>query len=242
MFLTVLGRYGPYPRPGGACSGYLFEQGDTRVLVDCGSGVLSRLMETVRPERLDAIVLSHLHFDHCSDLFVMRYALDQQDAAPDGGKRSIPLYAPSEPFETLRALTNGALFDPHIVKGGDEIQIGSLHFAFTPMAHPVPTNGMRITDETGASLFFTGDTKPFPGMEACALGADALLADACFVDETQKGPHMNVREACGLARNARVKTLYLTHLWGKFDTEEALKKEIDFPAAFVVKERGRYCI
>ena len=241
MFLTVLGRYGPYPRPGGACSGYLIEDGPTRVLIDCGAGVLSRLMEHVHPAKLDAIVLSHMHFDHCSDLFVMRYALDQQDAA-DGEKRRVPLYTPDEPFETRKAMTTGALFEPHTVKGGDTIEIGTLRFAFTPMAHPVPTNGMRITDASGATLFFTGDTKAFPRMEEMAKGADALLADACFVDETESGPHMNVKQACAMARNAGVKTLYLTHLWGKRDTEEAVKKEIDFPSAFVVKERGRYCI
>ena len=242
MFLTVLGRHGPYPRPGGACSGYFIEDGPTRVLIDCGSGVLSRLMEYVRPEHLDAIVLSHMHFDHCSDLLVMRYALDQQDVREGEEKRRVPLYTPAEPFETLKTITSGALFAQHTVKGGDEIQIGTLHFSFVPMAHPVPTNGMRITGADGATLFFTGDTKPYPGMEAGAMGADALLADSCFVDETQTGPHLNVKEACALARNAGVKTLYLTHLWGKYDTEEAMKKEIDFPSAFVVKERGRYCI
>lgn len=242
MFLTVLGRHGPYPRPGGACSGYLIEDGPTRVLIDCGAGVLSRLMEHVHPAHLDAIVLSHLHFDHCSDLFVMRYALDQQDAREGEEKRRVPLYTPNEPFETLKAITTGALFDQHSVKGGDELQIGTLYFRFVPMAHPVPVNGMRITDANGSVLFFTGDTKPYPGMEQGPLGADALLADACFVDATETGPHMNVKEACKLARDAGVKTLYLTHLWGKRDTEEAVKKEIDFPSAFVVKERGRYCI
>ena len=101
MFLTVLGRHGPYPRPGGACSGYLIEDGATRVLVDCGSGVLSRLLGILRPEELDAIVLSHLHFDHCSDLFVMRYALDQQERSRRGARSvRVPLYTPAEPFET----------------------------------------------------------------------------------------------------------------------------------------------
>ena len=242
MLLTVLGRYGPYPRPGGACSGYLVEDGTTRVLIDCGAGVLSRLMEYVRPEDLDAIVLSHLHFDHCSDLFVMRYALDQQDVPQGTEKRRVPLYLPDEPFETRKAITTGALFDPHVVKGGDEVAIGSLTFAFTPMAHPVPVNGMRITAADGKVLFFTGDTKPYPGMEHGPLNADALLADACFVDASQTGPHLNVKEACQLARDAGVGTLYLTHLWGKLDTEESVKKEIDFSSAFVVKERGRYSI
>ena len=38
MKLTVLGCYGPYPPAGGACSGYLLEEGGTRVLIDCGNG------------------------------------------------------------------------------------------------------------------------------------------------------------------------------------------------------------
>lgn len=242
MFFTVLGRYGPYPRPGGACSGYLIENGPTRVLVDCGAGVLSRLLEHMRPEHLDAIVLSHLHFDHCSDLFVMRYALDQQDVPQDGEKRRVPLFMPDEPFETRNAITTGALFAPHVVKSGDAIEIGTLSIAFTAMAHPVPVNGMRFSGASGGVLFYTGDTKAFSGMEKGALGADALLADACFVDASESGPHLNVKQACALARNAGVKTLYLTHLWGKRDTEDAVKKEIDFPSAFVVKERGRYCV
>jgi phosphoribosyl 1,2-cyclic phosphodiesterase len=183
-----------------------------------------------------------LHFDHCSDLFVMRYALDQQDVREGAEKRRVPLYTPDEPFDVRKAITTGALFDPHTVKGGDAVRIGTLTIEFTAMAHPLPTNGMRITDANGASLFFTGDTKPYPGIEKGPLGADALLADACFVDESQTGPHLNVKEACRLARDAGVKTLYLTHLWGKRDTEEAVKKEIDFSSAFVVKERGRYCI
>ena len=242
MFLTVLGRHGPYPRPNGACSGYLVEDGETRVLVDCGAGVFARLIEYARPEALDAIVLSHLHYDHCSDLFVMRYALDQQDVPAGGERRRVPLYTPDEPADVYAALVKNALFEPHAVKGGDHVQIGSLTFAFTPTAHPVPTNGMRITDAAGKVLFFTGDTKPFPGIAEAVRGADALLADTCFVDETQQGPHMNAKDASKLAREAGVQTLYCTHLWGKMDTEDALKKEVDFPSTFVVQERGRYRI
>ena len=41
--LTILGCYGPYPKAGGACSGYLLEDETTKILIDCGNGVLSRL-------------------------------------------------------------------------------------------------------------------------------------------------------------------------------------------------------
>lgn len=242
MFFTVLGRYGPYPRVNGACSGYLIEDGETRVLVDCGPGVFARLCEHMRAEELDAIVLSHMHFDHCSDLLVMRYALDQQTVQTGGSKKRILLFTPSEPRETAEIIIKGSLFDHRTVQGGDEIKIGSLTFDFYPMAHPVLTNGMRITGQKGHTLFFTGDTKEFSGLAEHARDADALLADTCFVDDSQSGPHMNVRQVCNLAREANIGTLYCTHLWGKVDTEESIEKGIDFTPAFVVKERGRYSV
>lgn len=50
MKLTVLGCNGPYPAPGGACSGYLLQEGDTGVLLDCGAGVLAQLEKHMPPQ------------------------------------------------------------------------------------------------------------------------------------------------------------------------------------------------
>ena len=74
MYLTILGNNGPFPAPGGACSSYLLESdsGETKLLIDAGTGSLARLMDIARPETLDAVVLSHLHFDHMSDLLPMQ--------------------------------------------------------------------------------------------------------------------------------------------------------------------------
>ena len=87
MKLTVLGCNGPYPEPGGACSGYLLENGATRVLIDCGTGVLARLTAIMPPEKLDAVILSHLHYDHMSDMLPMIYKLQ-------GTGKKLPVYAP----------------------------------------------------------------------------------------------------------------------------------------------------
>ena len=45
MRLTVLGKSPAWQDAGGACSGYLVEDGDTRVLLDCGNGVFAKLRE-----------------------------------------------------------------------------------------------------------------------------------------------------------------------------------------------------
>lgn len=244
MLLTVLGRHGPYPRAGGACSGYLLEDGQTRVLVECGAGVFSRLVQYVSPWELDAIILTHLHYDHCSDLFVLRYALDQQPLLPDGAKRAVPLYLPSEPRAVRDALCSGALFAPEPISWMEPLTIGSLTISFFPTAHSVPTFGLRVTDGAGRTLCCTGDTGPFDGLVDAIRGADALLADTCFVGEVPQGtaPHLSARQAGAYAKQAGVGALYCTHLWGKFDTEELIKKEVDFERAFVVQEHGQYRI
>lgn len=52
MNLTVLGNTGPFPAPGGACSGYLFESKGSRIVLDFGSGVNEAAVKT--------LILTHL--------------------------------------------------------------------------------------------------------------------------------------------------------------------------------------
>src|SRR3954470_17988412 len=75
MRLTVLGKSPSWQDAGGACSGDLVEEEDTRVLVDCGNGVFAKLREQVDYVDIDAVVISHLHADHFLDLVPYSYAL-----------------------------------------------------------------------------------------------------------------------------------------------------------------------
>ena len=51
MRITVLGKSPSWQDAGGACSGYLVEEGDTRLLLDCGNGVFAKLREHLRLRR-----------------------------------------------------------------------------------------------------------------------------------------------------------------------------------------------
>ena len=66
MRVHVLGCHGPWPCANGATSGYLMEHEGKYILVDCGSGVLGKLMAICDPAKLEGILLSHLHFDQIS--------------------------------------------------------------------------------------------------------------------------------------------------------------------------------
>ena len=75
MRLTVLGKSPSWQDAGGACSGYLLQEGETTVLLDCGNGVFGKLRQRVDYVDVDAVVLSHLHADHFLDLVPYSYAL-----------------------------------------------------------------------------------------------------------------------------------------------------------------------
>ena len=105
MKFTVLGKYGPYPPESGATSGYLLECAGLKILLDCGSGTAARLQRLTDLEDLDAVVLSHLHQDHMSDLGVLNYAM--QMLTKKGLRRGkLPVYLPGEPAD-VRTMIQG---------------------------------------------------------------------------------------------------------------------------------------
>ena len=71
MKLHLLGVNGPFPESKGATSGYLLQADSALIQLDLGSGVLARLTALAAPESLDALFLSHWHFDHTADVPVL---------------------------------------------------------------------------------------------------------------------------------------------------------------------------
>lgn len=104
--LTVLGTSSPFPVGGRACPGYIVQTEKAKILIECGSGVIARLggeNDMCGAEDLDAVIVSHLHGDHMSDLLVLKYGIDR---AISKGHRKMPLvvYGPSEPMELARLI------------------------------------------------------------------------------------------------------------------------------------------
>src|SRR3954451_10980434 len=75
MKLRILGETGPYPAPGGATTGYLLSTDQGHVLIDCGSAVVAELTKHIKIRDLNAVIITHHHADHVSDMPVLRYAV-----------------------------------------------------------------------------------------------------------------------------------------------------------------------
>lgn len=204
MKLHVIGCQGPFPGAGGATSGYLLEHDGRALLMDCGAGVLGKLMQIWDPAKLCGIVMSHLHFDHASDLLVLRYYLEKMG-------KTMPIYVPSEDQSPLRALLTAPAFSVRDYPA--VISLMGLTITNFPVNHPVPCRALRFSDGV-QSLVFTGDTNLCPGLAQFAQGTDVLLADSAFLQDEWKEslPHLSASHAAMLAREANVQRLYLTHL------------------------------
>ena len=204
MKLRVLGCHGPYPPAGGCTSGYLLENDGKALLMDCGAGVMGRLAQYWDAANLEAVLLSHLHFDHASDLLVMRYYLEIAE-------KTLPVYVPPEDESPFLGLLSAPAFE--VRPYPEALEIMGLTVTTLPVRHPVPCRALRITDGEKA-LVFTGDTNDCEALPAFAFGADALLADAAFLsgEWSAEKPHMSAAGAARLAQDASAKRLYLTHL------------------------------
>ena len=165
MRLTVLGCSGSVGGPGAACSGYLLSvPGEQPVLVDCGPGVFGELQRVTDPNNV-AVVLSHLHADHCLDLPAM---LVWRRYAPQPARRRAPLYGPpgtalrigygsSEFPGQLDDITD--TFDVHEWSDDQEITLGGMRIRAMNVNHPPDTFGLRITGPDGQVIAARGDDR-----------------------------------------------------------------------------------
>ena len=223
MLLTILGCSGPYPAQGGACSGYLLESnsGKTRLLIDCGSGVLSRLPD---PASLSGAVLTHLHYDHMSDMLPLQYYLQFHPRT-----RPLPVIAPLEPRE-IRNLLDCAYYD---LESQEDRELGEMTLRFLPAKHPVP--GACVCVECDQSKFvFTGDTNELPELSLFADRADLLLMDAGLseADWSAGKPHLSAMRCAKIAREAHARALILTHLNPQYDPAALLQEaQAEYPGA-----------
>lgn len=223
MRLTIIGCSGSYPGPTSPASCYLLEAEHDdgtgartwRVLVDLGSGALGPLHTYVDPLSIDAVLLSHLHADHCLDLcgyhVMRRYH-------PEGAQRRIPVHGPEGTADRMARAYDLPLdpgmreeFDFHEWDG--PVRIGPFAVDPVPVDHPVPAFGLRI-EADGAALAYSGDTGPCEGLDRVAADADLFLAEASFEEGRDNPPALHLTGAdCGrTASRARSRKLVLTHV------------------------------
>src|SRR3989442_15979438 len=195
MKLTVLGKWSPYPPAGGACPGYLVEADGVRILLDCGSGVVSSLHRFGTAFDLTAIVISPLHPDHFTDIYSLRNEL-AYGRLPDPPAPPMLLFAPAGAAgylaaclpkpESRQEFAAGFSFRPLEDGVG---AVGQVRVRFVMTSHPMPCHAVEVR-AGGRRLVYSADTGPCEALERLAAGGGLFLCESTLLggDEHLNGP------------------------------------------------------
>ncbi len=243
MQVTFLGTGAALPGPDGACSGRIVRAGGQNILVDCGHGVAGKLQGTGDTFRLSAIVLSHLHADHCIDIVALYWG---RRISKIPGR--VPLLLPETQIPRLHTILNafqipseqiGEVFELTEVGPNRPVTLGGARLTFAHGDHTVPTVGIRI-QEPGASFAFTGDAASIEPLVDLMRGVDLLLSEATVdADLYAQGNkvHLTPPMAAELALRAGARRLVLTHLWPTHDSAKLLAQaRAVFPQTELARE------
>jgi ribonuclease Z len=243
--ITLLGTGSPMPSPERAGPATLISAGDgpaaEHYLVDTGRGVLMRLAALgLGAPNLSAVLLTHLHSDHITDLndvittrWVMTFAPTPLTIVGPVGTRAVVdhILASLEPDIGYRIAHHDDLDQPpqvtviEVVEGAIELGgAATVRCAQTDHKPVEPSIGYRFehTDEHGTtSVVAAGDTVPCAGLDGLSVGADALVHTVIRKDVIATLPfqrikdtldyHSSPEEAAATAARAGVATLVLTH-------------------------------
>lgn len=211
--LTLLGTGGPKPDPDRAASTVLLRAAGRNLLFDAGRGVTTRLVQAaIGPQDLDAIFITHHHFDHIGNLGDLLLSIWN-----NGRTRRLDIYGPAGTRAIVDALFNRvyradiafrkreaeitgdsladmeAIFRVIDVDAGPVLEDGDLRVNCARVSHghglgisheDWPCLGYRVEIE-GKAIAISGDTVDCEGLEQLARDADALVL-CCYLARAEQ--------------------------------------------------------
>jgi ribonuclease BN (tRNA processing enzyme) len=226
--LTIIGSSGSFPGPDAAASSYLVEADGFRLVLDLGNGSLGELQRHVQLGDIDAVLLSHLHSDHCMDLCSF-YVARKYDPEGRFGKK-LPVYGPHGSADRMAR----AYFDAGQRGGLDDVYdfqtlspgtlaIGPFDITLGHVNHPVETFATRL-ENAGRVMTYSGDSGESETLVSLASNADLLLCEATFHEgrDDARDLHLTGRQAGEHAARAGAGRLVLTHIPPWNDKQRAL--------------------
>jgi ribonuclease Z len=242
MRLAILGSGSAVPDPErGNPSQAVLVDGEI-LLFDCGERTTVNLVRAgINPLDLDYLFFTHLHWDHISDfgyLMVSTWNCGRRRNLPIVGPAGTAAMAEASIFGVHRADVEytrayAHALPPHVwerpaeapaytveeIEPGWRLATGAWTVRAGRVEHHqrlgMPSVGFRVESEHGV-VVMTGDTAPCDDVVELARGADVLVHDCAFLEETieERGmwSHSSPSGAGATAEAAGVKVLVLTHL------------------------------
>lgn len=210
------------PSPSRFCPSIFFQTENLNFLLDCGEGTsFSLLRNQIDPELIDAIFITHTHFDHLGGLFLliqMMHLLQRRIA--------LDVYLPKEAIAGVTNFLHTCYLFPDKISLRLNLNPISSHFLFemgglTIRAYlnrhlagnqrmieelKVP-NQMQsfsfLLDVSGKKIVYSGDVESEDDLAGIIEDADLLITE-CFHPQLEKLIHLILEK--------RVKSTVFTHI------------------------------
>ncbi|MDE6583137.1 MAG: hypothetical protein K2K31_00590, partial [Clostridia bacterium] len=223
MEVRLLGSQSPYCKINKACPSYLVTDGETKILLDCGSGS-HRFFDMLNDLDNLNIFVSHLHRDHYNDIFIYQYS---SQVLKNLGfvKNGIHIYLPKNPVTISDDIKSEkacvATFDD--IEEDKVFQIDDLKVEFSRNIHSKKCDVFAIkVSKKDKCIVYSSDTSyaSKDRLVEFAKGADLFICESSYIDAygyPEICNHLRASQAATIAKEAGVKRMVLTHFWPEED-------------------------
>ncbi len=194
-----------------ASGGIWISHKDTNIIVDPGPGSLVKALNSrpsLKPAKLDGIILTHKHIDHSNDVNVMVEAMTE-----GGNKKKGILLAPKDCFGK-----GGVIFDylkgflertEYLKEGRFKVEDIIINVP-VKMVHSVETYGLEF-DLDGFKIGIITDTGFFKGLKKQYKRSDLLVINVVLYDKKENIEHLCLDQAKEIISSVKPKKVVLTH-------------------------------
>lgn len=241
MKLKVLGTRSPHGTKTHNCPGFFITEGNTKILLDCGSGTHELLNFPSDLNNL-SVIISHLHRDHYNDIYNIQYS----SIVYHNQKRienPVDVYLPTTPEKKYEDIIEeeNSFANYHTINKESMLKIGNMDISFCQTDHLVETYAVKICCG-GKTIVYTADTS-FSAKDRLvefAKNADLLISESSLLIShgfPKINPHLTAKQAGIIAKEANVETLMLTHFWPEELPEKYVKEaKTIFPKVIAANE------
>jgi ribonuclease BN (tRNA processing enzyme) len=199
---------------------------DTSILLDAGPGTFSQLQRHINPGRIDAVVVSHAHTDHWTDVESLA---TWAGYGPGRGRfrgaagRPLVVYAPPGLRERSHYCA-ATWVDWRELAASAVFTVGALEARVTATDHGIPTRAVCLSHE-GATLAYSADSGPGWSVTTFGPGIGTFLCEATYTRHEEGSMlHLSGRQAGAMAAAAGVGRLILTHRWPTVSADEVRRE------------------
>ncbi len=193
----------------------LLETGDRHILIDCGPDFREQMLRYHRRGTLDALVITHQHYDHVGGVDDLRpYCYFNREP------RDFPVYCTEQVAAALRASIPYSFskekypgvptYDIHIINPFEPFKAAGVEVLPIPATHSVDYHLQVVGFRFGKLAYMTDVKKIAPEAIEALRGVKVLVINALRIREHRS--HMSLSEALEVVRQVAPGRAYLTHI------------------------------